>query len=233
MLFGKTGKAKKSTKARKSKKSTKEKKESKKTGQPAKLSEKDVKERLQQGWARAIIVFELAGKPKEHIEQTLPAYIENIKRDERVAFLSEEYGDIVEHEDGIFSMYCETDLLVQNLDTLTWLAINFSPASIEVLEPGEFTVPQNDLTAWLNDLLSKLHEVSNILREERSVNNHLTTSLNALIKNSIKAALREGPKDIKELEEVLGIHHEQLKPFADHLVEKEQLTKEGDAYSRA
>ncbi|RME31150.1 hypothetical protein D6789_03620 [Candidatus Woesearchaeota archaeon] len=212
------------------KKTARGKKRQKKKKEAGRLTEKDIKERLENGWVRCIIIFELAGKPKQHVEETLRAYMENIKRDARISMLAEEYAETEEHEDGIFSTFCEAELLVQNLEVLTWLSINFSPASIEVIEPTVLSHKASELTSWYNDLLSKLHEVSTVLREERSINRHLTESLNALIKNAIKAALRAEERDAKGLEAWLGIPAQQLAPFLKHLVEKKEVVESGGSY---
>lgn len=197
-----------------------------------KLTAGEIKERLKKGWVRAIVVFELAGKPQAHVEETLHAYMENLKRDERLVFITEDSDETVEHEDGVFSKFIETELLIDSPETMTWLAVNFSPASIEVLEPGEIKIPASELTGWFNDLLSKLHEVSKVLREERGINSHLTSSLNTLIRNSIKSVLDAGAHSAKEIEERIGISEEQLKPFLAAMVEKEQLVKQGKKYAR-
>ena len=200
---------------------------------PHTLTSKEITDRLKKGWIRAIIVFELVGKPQAHIEQTIRGYIDTIRRDERIAFLNEEYAESEEHEDGMFSTFCETELLIDGLETVTWLSINFSPASVEILEPPELRIKDTELTNWYNDLISKLHEVSNVLREERSVNSHLTVSLNALIKNALKAALENDARTVEELSKILGIHHEQLAPFIKHLVEQKTLVAEGKSYRLA
>lgn len=189
------------------------------------------RELMADGWIKAIIVFELAGKPKEHIEKTMKAYLANIKSDGRIKVKQEEYGDTEEHDDGIFSTFCEIEAVVVNLDTLNWLAVNFMPASIEVIEPDKPEINANHITGWFNDLLAKLHETSNVMREERSVNAHLTEALNALIKNSLIIAAKEDAKTESEFEKVLGIPKKQLEPFIKFLTEKGKLQKKGPKYS--
>lgn len=197
--------------------------------QPA--DQKEIKEKLREGWTRCLITFELAGKPKEHIDNTLKAYIDNVKLDPRIRAVKEEFAEALEHEDGIFSAFCELEAIVQDLETLTWLAINFLPASIEVIAPEKREIEARHVTNWYNDLLAKLHETSNLIREERSITSHLTESLNALIKNSIKAALQSGAKSPVELERMLGISAAQLAPFLKHLVEKGHVKQDGETYS--
>jgi len=202
--------------------------------EPAKkLSNSELRERMERGWLKVLITFELAGKPKEHIEGTLKAYVENVKGDQRIAALSEEFADAIEHEDGIWSAFCEMEALVMNLETLTWIAINFMPAAIEVLEPERPELESRDVTAWLNDLLAKLHETSALVRQERSVRDGMTTSLNALIKNAILACLKSGAKTGAELESLLGISFAQLEPFLQHFIEKEKVVKDGETYTLA
>jgi hypothetical protein len=196
-----------------------------------KLKQSEIRERLQGGWLKIFITFELAGKPREHIEETLRAYIITIKADERIISLNEEYADAIEHDDGMFSAFVEMETLVRDAETLTWIAINFMPASIELLEPAELRLGGATVTNWYNDLLSKLHEVSNVLREERNVNAHLTEALNALIKNAVLLAVKDGPKSGKEIAATTGVQEEQLEPFLTHLVEKGRLAEKGKKYS--
>jgi len=197
----------------------------------APLKPGEIRERLQQGWLKVFITFELAGTPRQHVEETLRNYIASIKESDGIASLSEEYAEAMEHDDGMFSAFVEMEALVKNPEQLTWIALNFMPASIELLEPEELHLGSVVVTNWYNDLLSKLHEVSNVLREERNVNAHLTEALNALIKNAILLAVRDGPKAKKEIAVSIGIQEEQLDPFFIHLVEKKRLAEKGGKYS--
>ncbi len=198
-----------------------------------KATPREIREKLHEGWLRAMITFELVGKPREHIEMTIRGYVENVKNDGRVLSISEEFADAIEHDDGMFSAFVEMEALVMDLDTLTWLAFNFQPASIEILEPERLVVEGRNITNWCNDLISKLHEMSGLLREEQSVTAAMTQSLNALIRNAILLALRQGEKTPQELQQLTGIMAEQLEPFLQHLVEKGTVRKAGDKYALA
>ena len=71
-------------------------------------------------------IFEVIGRPKEHVESTIKAYIENIKTDEEIKVNKEEYEAVEEVEDDMFSAICEVELDVANIEKLTWLCMNFS-----------------------------------------------------------------------------------------------------------
>lgn len=194
------------------------------------IDEKQARERLKKGWIRAIVAFEVAGRPKEHVAESLTQYLANIRKDSRIAILQEEREEVTEHEDGMFSTFAEVEMVVQDLETFTWLCMNFSPASIEILEPDSITVETRDLTNWLNDLLAKLHEVGTDYRAQKASKEHLTVAMNALIKNAILLAVRGGDRTPKDLERDIGIGIEQLQPFLTHLIEKGKLADRGNAY---
>ena len=179
---------------------------------------------------RAIVTFEVVGKPANHIVDALDKYIENIKKDHRIILLKEEREEPIEHEDGMFSTFCEAELLAKGLETFTWLCINFSPASIEILEPGNITIQSRNITNWLNDLLAQIHEIGMNYRKQKAGNEHLTIAMNTLIKNSVLLSLKQGVKSEREIEKETGIYAEQLVPFLEHLTKKGEIITTGNKY---
>lgn len=195
------------------------------------MKESQIREHIAKGWIRAIVTFEVVGKPAKHVEQALAEYIENIKKDSRIIILQEEREEALEHEDGMFSTFSEAELLVKDLETFTWLCINFSPASIEIIKPEELVVEGRDITNWLNDLLAKLHEIATGYRNAKNAHGHMTVALNELIMNAILLSLKQGIKTAKDIEKDTGIVTDQLDPFLKHLVEKKRIALNGKSYS--
>ncbi len=195
------------------------------------MKESEIRERLRQGWLRAIVTFEVAGKPKEHVEESLDKYLENIRTDSRIVFLEEEREEAIAHEDGMFSAFSESELLIHGLETFTWLCVNFSPASIEVIEPDQFSIPAREVTNWLNDLLAKVHSISSEFRDHVGTREHLTLAMNQLIKNAILLSLRQGPKPAERIAGDTGIEAEQLAPFLEHMEKKGAIERSGENYA--
>jgi hypothetical protein len=194
------------------------------------MKESQIREHLTKGWIRAIITFEIVGKPAKHVDEAMTQYIENIKKDSRIIVLQEERDEVIEHEDGMFSTFTELEMLVKNLETFTWLCINFSPASVEVIEPDELSIEAREVTNWLNDLLSKVHEIGTNYRSYKAASDHLTLALNELIKNSVLLAVRDGAKSGDEIGKLIGIEPAQLAPFLKHLIEKDKLALQNKLY---
>lgn len=195
------------------------------------IKDENIQKRIKEGAVLAHASFELIGNPKEHIEKTLRGYVNNIKTDSQITVLSEEFGEAEQIEGGLWSTYVDTELLVNSLDKFIWLCINFMPANIEIITPKELKFKEKDFTNWLNDLLAKLHEISNTVRQTKINNDAITKGMNALIQNSILLAA-EKCNGSAEISKKLGIPEKQLQPFFDALVKNNKLNKKGDEYFR-
>ncbi|MEM4637692.1 MAG: hypothetical protein QXK76_01530 [Candidatus Woesearchaeota archaeon] len=192
------------------------------------MNEKEIKELVGKGYVFCRIIFEMAGNPKEYVEESLKKYISKIKEDPEYIFMNEYFAP-AEEKDGIWSTFFESELLVSNLEKLNILCFNLGPASVEILEPENFSFTQKDLTYWYNDIISKIHEISIELKNAASENNLLKVNLNRAIKNSIILSLSE-PRTIEEISSRVGIDKEQLKPFLDSLIKEKNLILDGNRY---
>lgn len=174
-------------------------------------------------------IFEVLGRPKEHVEKTIKAYIENIKTDEEITLKSEEYEPVEELEEGMFSAICEVELDIASIEKLTWLCMNFSPASIEVLSPSTLTIEDKDITHWLNDLLSKLHEIGVQQKSLGSQNAGLVRNFNAMTRNAIILTLNE-PRDKAHISHRIGLDEEFTEKFLEALIKEKKVKKDKNKY---
>lgn len=194
------------------------------------MKDKEIKEFIEKGHILCKVIFEMAGNPKEHVESTFKKYISAIKEDTSYIFMNEIY-EPAEENDGIWSTLFEADVLVANFEKLNILCFNLTPASIEIIEPENFTFTQKELTYWYNDLLSKLHEVSAVLKNHVSENEMLKINLNRAIRNSIVLSLTES-KTADEISIKVGIDKEHIQPFIDALVKEKSIIFEGNKYMK-
>lgn len=192
------------------------------------MKDKEIKEFIAKGHILCRVIFEMAGNPKEHVESTLKKYISTIKEDPNYIFMNEYFAPAEENE-GIWSTFFESNVLVSNFEKLNILCFNLTPASIEIIEPENFALTQKEVTYWYNDVLSKLHEVSITLKNLTSENEMLKVNLNRAIKNSIVLSLTE-PKTPEEISSKTGIDKEHIQPFIDALVKEKSIILEGNKY---
>lgn len=196
------------------------------------LSEKEVAKKIKDGGVLARVSFEIIGSPREHVEQSLKLYLDNLKKDHQIHFMHEDIGEPEEVSEGVFSTFADTEVVVESLDKLNWLCVNFMPANIEIIEPVEPKFSDKDLTNWFNDLLSKLHEVSTNYRQLATKEKAFVTNMNAMIHNAILLAA-EHYHTLKEISAKTGIEEKELEKFLESNVKSGHIEeKDGKFYRK-
>lgn len=196
-----------------------------------KLSRKDIKEHIEDGYVHVNILYEMIGSPKEHIDKTLKLFLENIDSDKQIITISEDIEETVALEGGMFSAAAEVEYLIEGIEKLTWLAFNFMPANIEIKAPKELTFMAKDFSGWLNDLLAKLHEVNTAHTRIRSEHQALVKNLNAAIRNNILLALDE-PMTSAQISKNIGMNSKQVLLFLEALIKEDKIKKKGTKYEK-
>jgi len=189
----------------------------------------DVKEKLEQGYIQARMIIELAGKPKEHVENTLKQYVEHIKKNESFEIVSETFGDVREVED-LWATYVELDLLAKDIPSLIGFCFDYMPSSIEIIEPKEMRIKDNEFTTIMNDLQGKLHRLDMAVKKLNNENKFLQKNSYGLATNFMAVLLRMGSRKVEELSKISGMSKEDLEGFLEKLIKQGLVKKEGDSY---
>lgn len=193
------------------------------------MKEKEIKEHIEKGYLRVSVMFEVVGKPQKHVEDTIKSYITNIKTNEDIEIIKEEYEPAEDAGEELFSAIAEVDMLIRDMSKLVWLAINFSPASIEIIEPTQLVVEQKTMTDWMNDLLSRLHEIGLMQKASRSQSETLIRNFNSMTRNAILLVLKEG-SEIHAISQKIGMNDEHTEKFLEALIKEKKIKKEGNLY---
>jgi len=177
----------------------------------------------------AKVTFQIQGKPKKHVEETLKKYIDKVGKEEDIK-IENSHFEKAEKQEDFWSSFAEIDIIVTNLEKFTWLCTNFMPASIEVLEPSNFEFKNNELQNWLNDFLARLHQVDAIAKQTHNLNKVLNNNINTIIKNFILVLLKGKISDPEKLAKLIGIPLNVTTKFLDLMVKEEVLKKNKEEY---
>jgi len=194
------------------------------------MKENELKELIGKGHILVRAIFEMAGNPKEHVENTLKQYIDNVKQDPDYIFIRE-YTAPTQETEGIWSTFVEAEIVISNFDKLNFLCFNLSPANIEILQPESFSLTHKVMTDWYNDLLSKLHEVSAVVKSNGQENDLLKLNLNRSIRNCVMLALTES-RNVDDVSLKVGIDKEHLQPFLDAMIKEKSIVLNDGKYSK-
>lgn len=164
------------------------------------MDSKEIKEKVKEGWVRASIIFEIIGKPAEHLIDTLKKLVELIGQDKKIIILSDKIHDAEKVEDkDVFSSFLELDILFENSRKTVEFVYDYMPASIEVTEPNNFNFKLNEFNGVINDVATKLHQYDSLLKqthmEKEILFNHIQDIKKLLESKGIKlvsGAQKEG-----------------------------------------
>lgn len=167
------------------------------------MDSKEIKEKVREGWVRANVLFEIIGKPAEHLIDTLKKLVELIGQDKKIIILSSKIHDAEKVEDkDVFSSFSELDLLFETPKGAVEFVYDYMPASIEVTEPNNFNFKLNEFNGIINDIATRLHQYDATLKqthlEKDILFNHIQGIKKALESKGIKLVRENQNTDKKE-----------------------------------
>ncbi|MBS3073658.1 hypothetical protein J4465_02590 [Candidatus Pacearchaeota archaeon] len=167
------------------------------------MESKEIKEKVKEGWVRANVLFEIIGKPAEHLIDTLKKLVELIEKDKKIVILSSKIHDAEKVEDkDVFSSFSELDLLFETPRGAVEFVYDYMPASIEITEPNSFNFKLNELNGIVNDIATRLHQYDATLKqthlEKEILFNHIQGIKKALEDKGIKLVRENQKTDKKE-----------------------------------
>ena len=116
-------------------------------------------------------VIEVAGFPKDHIEEVMKKVVDKIK--ENFEVVKAEIFDSVELKDkltGFWSVFTEIELKFDDINAITLFCFEYMPSSIEILEPEELKFGSMEFGGFINDLLARLHEYDMVVKNLQAEN---------------------------------------------------------------
>lgn len=196
------------------------------------MKKNEIKEHLEKGYLQVHVMFEIIGNPEAYVDKAIKSVIAKIKEDSKITFLEEDFGAPEKTSDGLFGVYCETEMLIPDLYTLSWMAFNFSPASIEIIEPSKLTFSDKELSDLFNDLLGHIHEQNTRQVEMKSVNQALQINLNAMMRNAVLVGLGTSEKTSAEVGKLIGVKEKDLIPILEAMIKENRIEKNKSKYKR-
>lgn len=115
---------------------------------------------------RAVIIVEMAGKPPNHVKESLKKHMDSLKELKDVEVLSIQVSEpkLVKNSKSTFGCFSKAEIEVSNLFKLSEIVFNFMPSFIEVVDPPKVQFSAQEATAFLNSIAGRLHHYDDILK---------------------------------------------------------------------
>jgi len=154
---------------------------------------------------RTMFVFEIMGRPPEHIVEAMNQFIDKLAEAPGVKIESRKVHEPkkIEKEDisELYSSFAEVELTAENLETIAEVVLNMLPAHVEVIEPVELKMQNFDLSSLFSKIAVKLHRYDEIAKAalmERNVLmkriEEMQAKINELEKGKKKQKVGSGSK---------------------------------------
>ncbi len=166
----------------------------------------------EKGHLIARTIIEILGKPREHVEETIRQVVENARARDGIEILKEHIAEPKQVE-GLWSVFAELEVLFKAFEDLAGFSFDFMPSSVEILEPENLPLRNNDISALFNDLLAGLHSLDMATKNSKVQATILKQNNEALLKNLVLVALHYNSYPLKELAGVVGLKELQLAPY--------------------
>ncbi len=153
---------------------------------------------------KALFIFEILGKPAEHIKKSLEELVDKLGKQKGIQIIKRQVHEPKKLDEeskkgktivgeGLFTTFAEVELITEDMKIILNIVLNMLPAHIEIIEPDEYRFKNFELGSLLTELTIKIHkydEIAKILMFERK---------NLLDKISeTEGRIRELEREIKE-----------------------------------
>ena len=131
------------------------------------------------GIIKVLIIYEILGKPKEHIKDSLDQLIIEIGKNKGIKIitkkihephpieenkLNELKAQNIEGVETIFTTFAEVEMEIDSLELVFTLVINTLPSNIEIIEPTDFKLNNFLVNSLLNNITIKMHKYDELAK---------------------------------------------------------------------
>ena len=123
---------------------------------------------------QAALIFEVLGKPPEHLTETLQSLIKKVGEEKGIKVTSSKIHDPKEIEEnkGFFTTFSEVEVEVENVINLIVVMFKYMPSHIEILYPEKIQITNQTLSDFMSGIIGRLHqydEVARVLQNEKTI----------------------------------------------------------------
>ncbi len=176
--------------------------------------------------------MEVLGKPKEHVKESLDKYVAQLKTSDKYIVLHEDYAEVEKKEDSeLWATFVELELKTDSMENLIMFCFEYMPSSIEILEPAEFKLTDQEISHFLSNLQGRLHQIDMVAKQLKIENDVLKKNATLLVKNNLLILLAKGSMNSENLSKYTGVAKDKLEDFLDKLIDDDKIELKDGVYS--
>ena len=158
------------------------------------------------------MIVEMAGRPAEHLTESLEKHVGILRKVKDVKVdrievsepreIAAPEGKKISKGNEMFTAFAECEFEIPSFARLSETMFDFMPSSVEVVEPSSVSLEATEATDLLNNISGRMHrfdEVAKIAGERlRQMNAQLKGMQKVLIERDETIAVLKGKKKVKK-----------------------------------
>lgn len=143
---------------------------------------------------RATFIFEVIGKPPEHLTETLNGIIKKIGEEKGIEVKDSKLNEPVLMKDNkeFYTSFAEVSVEAEEMMYFVMLMFKYMPAHVEIDSPEYITLTNNDFGEILSELARRLHGYDEVARVMTMEKNILEKKLRELLPKKTEEKEKEG-----------------------------------------
>ncbi len=193
---------------------------------------KQIDQTIKEGGIRLRTIIEVGGNEESFIDEVLKKMIEKIKTDEEDIYLLKAKLSKPEKvkDQEIFIAFAECELLCKDMNTLSYLAFEYQPSNLEIIEPDRFQINSKEFSDYINDFQAKMHENDAKIKNASMKIKILNNNAKAILINFVTFLLSRNNLSSEVLSKITGIKLDALEDTLDEMIDKGFIELDGENY---
>jgi len=125
------------------------------------------KKTIKQGGVLALLYFDIHGSNKDSIKQLAVGFVQRLIKETGVVYARGEIDKPI-FENDVYSTSVEVTVLTKSFENLVRLCANYSPFSVEVLEPNSIKLPISQMHDVLMGISAATYDYKKYIIEKTS-----------------------------------------------------------------
>jgi len=123
---------------------------------------------------KAVLIFEVIGRPPEHLTETLNEIIKKVDEEKGVSVKEKKVNEpvLMKDQKDFYTSFAEIEVEVEEISSIAMLMFKHMPAHIEIISPEKITLTNNGWNDIFSEIVRRLHgydEVARIIQTEKKI----------------------------------------------------------------
>ncbi len=127
------------------------------------IEKPEADEKVEGGWLRIWLIFEVLAGKADKGKDVLNNLIDKLDQDPRVKMYKKEFSDVKKIENPMpkvkegFSLTCEIEFVTETFDKASQIVMEYGPSAIEILAPHRVELKIGEAQGILNSISQMMH----------------------------------------------------------------------------